>query len=144
MTSRHRLRCGLSDESGSLLVGLGLVGLAALLALGVGLVGGGIAAYAQASNAADAAALAAAPVTFSPFGAVDGPSAEADRFARMNGATLLRCSCPVDASWNPRTVEVVVARVIAFPVIGSVSIRATSRATFEPAALLSAPEAAEG
>lgn len=129
--------CERNDESGSVLIGVALSGLVILLALGTGLVGAGIAAYAQASNAADAAALAAAPVTFSPFGATDGPIAEAARFARMNGATLVRCTCAIDESWNPRTVEVVVARVIHFPVVGSVRIPATSRATFEPAALLS-------
>jgi hypothetical protein len=115
------------------MLGIALVGLAALLALGVGLVGGGLAAHAQASNAA---ALAAAPVTFRPFGAADGPASEAARFATMNGARLVRCTCPIDESWNARTVEVVVVRVIALPVIGSVRIPAMSRATFEPAALL--------
>jgi len=118
------------------MLGIALVGLVALLALGVGLVGGGLAAHAQASNAADAAALAAAPVTFRPFGATDGPASEAARFAAMNGARLVRCTCPIDESWNARTVEVVVVRVIALPVIGSVRIPAMSRATFEPAALL--------
>ena len=124
-------------------VGMALVGLAMSLALGVGMVGGGVAAYMQASNAADAAALAAAPVTFSPFGARNGPSAEAARFAALNGAELIRCTCPIDQSWNPRTVEVVVARAISFPVIGSVRIPATSRATFEPVALLGASEATQ-
>ena len=119
-----------------MLIGMALAGLVMLLALGVAIAGGGIAAYAQASNAADAAALAAAPVTFSSFGAADGPEAEAARFARMNGATLVRCTCPLDESWGPRTVEVVVARVISLPVVGSVRIPATSRATFEPVALL--------
>lgn len=119
-----------------MLVGLALASLVGLLGLGVGLVGGGVAAYAQASNAADAAALAAAPVTFRPFGAADGPVAEAGRFAQMNGAALVRCTCPIDESWNPRTVEVVVVRVVSFPVVGSVRIPASSRATFEPVALL--------
>lgn len=118
------------------MIGFALVGLVAVLALGVGLVGGGIAAHAQASNAADGAALAAAPVTFRPFGATGGPASEAARFARMNGATLVRCSCPIDESWNARTVEVLVVRVIVLPVVGSVRIPAMSRATFEPAALL--------
>ena len=136
MTLERQHRCVRSDESGSALVGIALAGLVVALALGVGLVGGGVAAYAQASNAADAAALAAAPVTFSPFGAQHGPVAEAARFAAMNGATLIRCVCPIDESWNARTVEVVVARVISLPVLGSVRISATSRATFEPAALL--------
>lgn len=118
------------------MIGFALVGLVAVLALGVGLVGGGIAAHAQASNAADGAALAAAPVTFRPFGATGGPASEAARFARMNGATLVRCACPIDESWNARTVEVLVVRVIVLPVVGSVRIPAMSRATFEPAALL--------
>lgn len=121
------------------MIGFALVGLVAVLALGVGLVGGGIAAHVQASNAADAAALAAAPVTFRPFGAAGGPASEAGRFAQLNGARLVRCACPVDESWNARTVEVVVVRVIALPVVGSVRIPAMSRATFEPAALLVSP-----
>lgn len=136
MISVRLLRCARNDERGSAIIGLALCGLILVLGLGVGLVGAGVASYAAASNAADAAALAAAPVTFREFGAQRGPSGEAARFAASNGATLVRCICPIDPSWNPRTVEVVVVRRLALPILGSLRIMARSRATFEPAALL--------
>jgi hypothetical protein len=110
--------------------------LALILALGVGVVGAGLSAYEAASNAADAAALAAAPVTFRPFGANRGPTAEAAAFAARNGARLVSCRCAIDRSWNARTVHVVVARSLALPVVGSITVRASSRATFEPLLLV--------
>ena len=117
-------------------LGLGVVALATVLALAVGLVASGLATRFAAANAADAAALAAAPVTFRPFGADGTPRAEAARFAARNGARLLRCRCPVDRSWDARTVEVTVARRIDIPIIGAITIRASSRATFEPLLLV--------
>ena len=126
----------LSCERGSVLLGLGLIAVLLMTALAVGAVGAGVAAYVHAANAADAAALAAAPVTFRPFGAEGSPTQEAARFARLNGVSLVRCRCPADDSWNPRTVEVVVAHSLRVPLVGSVTVRATSRATFEPAALI--------
>jgi hypothetical protein len=113
-----------------------VAGVVLALALAVALAGAGLIAHVAASNAADAAALAAAPVTFRPFGATAGPREEAARFAASNGARLLSCTCPVDRSWDPRTVEVVVSRSIEFPVVGAVTVRASSRATFEPLLLL--------
>ncbi len=95
-------------------------------------VGQYLTARSQASAAADAAALAAAPVTFRPYGAAGTPAAEASRFAAANGARLAWCSCPVDRSWEPRTVVVEVelsAEVLWF---GHRTVRARSRARFEP------------
>jgi hypothetical protein len=126
----------LSDERGSIVLGLGVVVLVLMLAAGVGAVGAGVAGYVQAAGAADAAALAAAPVTFRPFGASGTPAQEAARFASANHTRLVRCICPVDRSWRTRTVTVVVERSIDLPVLGTVTVRASSRATFEPAALL--------
>lgn len=119
-----------------MLLGLGLVVVALVLALGVGAVGAGVAGYAQAAGAADAAALAAAPVTFRPFGATGSPAHEASRFAVANGTRLIQCTCRIDRSWNTRTVTVIVERPISLPGLGRFTVRATSRATFEPAALL--------
>lgn len=119
-----------------MLLGLGLVVLAMMLALSVGAVGAGMAAYAQASSAADAAALAAAPVTFSQFEAKGSPRAEAARFASANGTRLVRCLCRIDRSWEKRTVTVIVERSVDIPGLGTMKVRATSRATFEPMALL--------
>jgi len=117
-------------------IGIALVGVVLVLILGVGLVGAAASTYASAASAADAAALASAPVTFRPFGARGSPRDEAARFARANGAVLIACTCRVDRSWGARTVSVTVSRSIALPVIGDVLVRATSRAIFDPSALL--------
>lgn len=96
-----------------------------------------VVARVEAANAADAAALAAAPVTFRPFGAMGSPAAEAARLAKSNGAGLLRCRCPVDRSMQTRTVEVEVVVVRHVWIMGSVSVKATGRAEFDPSQLLS-------
>jgi Na+-transporting methylmalonyl-CoA/oxaloacetate decarboxylase gamma subunit len=126
----------LNDEEGSIVLGIGVLVLVLILAMAVGSVGAGIAGYVQAAGAADAAALAAAPVTFRPFGARGSPAREAARFAAANGTTLISCTCPVNRSWTKRTVTTVVSRLVTIPGLGRVEVRATSRATFEPAALL--------
>ena len=123
-------------ERGSVAIGVGLIGVVLMFILGVGLVGAAASTYAAAASAADAAALASAPVTFRPFGARGSPRNEAARFARANGARLVRCDCLVDRSWATRTVSVTVSRRISLPVVGVVVINATSRAVFEPSALL--------
>lgn len=90
----------------------------------------------RAESAADGAALAAAPVTFRPFGASGNAASEAARFARANGAELVSCSCPDDPTWDLRTVEVKVIVYARIPGLGKVAVRASSRATFDPLALL--------
>ncbi len=126
----------LSDEGGSIVLGISVLVLVLMLAIAVGAVGAGVVGYVQAAGAADAAALAAAPVTFREFGALGSPQQEAARFAVANGTRLIRCTCPVNRSWDTRTVTVVVARTIVILGLGRFEVRATSRATFEPAALL--------
>ena len=123
-------------ESGSIVIGTAMVAFVLVMLVAVGSVGGAIGAYTKASAAADAAALAAAPVTFRPFGASGTPAREAALFATANGAVLTSCQCPVNRSWDTRTVVVTVARTVSVMGIGTVRVRATSRATFEPAALL--------
>ena len=123
-------------ESGSIAIGTAMAGLVLVMIVAVGSVGGTIGAYTKASAAADAAALAAAPVTFRPFGASGTPEHEAALFARANGAVVVSCHCPIDRSWDTRTVVVTVTRTVSVMGIGTVRVRATSRATFEPAALL--------
>ena len=125
-----------NDESGSLAIGVALVGLVLVMIVAVASVGGAIGAYTKAAGAADAAALAAAPVTFRPFGASGSPAHEAALFARANGATLVSCRCSIDRSWDTRTVVVTVERTVSIVGVGTVRVHATSRATFEPAALL--------
>jgi hypothetical protein len=92
-------------------------------------------ARSQAQIAADAAALAAAPVTFRSFGANGSPGDEAAIYAEVNGARLVACSCPVDSSWNTRTVAVVVAVPIEPVVLAATEVRAFSRAEFVPTSM---------
>lgn len=136
MICRRRRPCELNGEEGSLLLSVGLVAVVLVLASGVAAVGSAVAALGQAESAADAAALAAAPVTFSPFGAKGSPTQEAARFASLNGAKLERCRCAVDRSFASRTVSVRVSRALSLPGLGWVRLQAESRATFEPAALI--------
>jgi len=138
LRARHRLvRAGMPrDEDGSMLVGFGLSVVLVFFVLGIGIVGAAAVTYAAAASAADAAALASAPVTFLPFGATGTPQQEASRFASANGAILVSCSCPVDSSWDKRTVSVTVARTISLPVVGQLRIVATSRAEFDPMKLV--------
>ena len=126
----------ISEEgaAGILLVGVAAVIL--VLTLGLGLAGSYLRARVEATSAADAAALAAAPVTFRPFGAAGTPAEEAARFAAANGAVLRSCVCPVDESWESRTVRVEVARTVHLWPIGTVTVTATSRAEFAPSLLL--------
>lgn len=118
------------------MVGVAIIGMVAVLAIGVAAVGTAIAGHSQVSNAADAAALAAAPVTFRPFGARGTPAQEAARFASANGGKLLRCDCGINRTWDPRTVTVVVGKEVSILGIGMVHVEAMSRATFEPARLI--------
>ena len=116
--------------AGVLLLGVALVVL--LLGAGLGAVGQYVAARFQAQGAADAAALAAAPVTFRPYGGSGDPAAEAAGFAAVNGARMVACRCPVDRSFEPRAVTVRVEMVVPVLVIGRVTVEAESRAEFSP------------
>jgi secretion/DNA translocation related TadE-like protein len=115
---------------------LAVAGLVLLLAVGVADAGIAFSARLQAAAAADAAALAAAPVTFRPFGATGSPMAEARRLAGANGVVLTSCSCAVDRTWRSRVVEVVVERRVELLGLGAITVRASSRAEFAPMALI--------
>jgi len=119
---------------------LAAVGVGMILTLWLAALATVMGARLQVAAAADAAALAAAPVTFLPFGADGGPIDEATRFAAMNGAALVHCACPIDRSFTERTVTVAVARRVGLPLVGVVTVGATGRAHFAPARLLG-PEA---
>lgn len=91
---------------------------------------------AHAVTAADAAALAAAPVTFRSFGATGSATSEAMRFASLHGARMVECRCSHDESYRTRVVTVVVeveAEIFGF---GFRSVQATSHAEFDPLAVL--------
>jgi hypothetical protein len=118
------------------MIAVGVAMLAVALALVLGDVGVYLRARAVATVAADAAALAAAPVTFAAFGAKGSPSGEAGHFAAANGATLVACSCSIDPTWRSRQVEVVVTAPADTILFGVWHVRASSRADFDPVALV--------
>lgn len=118
---------------------LGAAGIVLLLMIGVADAGLVLAARHSAAAAADAAALAAAPVTFRPFGAGGSAGQEAARFAALNGASLVECRCRTDRSWRPRTVEVIVERSVDLIGPGTVTVRVRSTAEFDPGRLLVSP-----
>ncbi len=90
-----------------------------------------LAGRAQASNAADAAALAAAVASYPPASQTT-PSAAAGSMARHNGAAVVTCACPVDGSLSARVVEVVVELPMEVPLFGEVLVRSSARAEFDP------------
>lgn len=125
------------NEEGSIaLVLLAAGAVVVVIAIATAASGQYLAAAGQAQSAADAAALAAAPVTFRPFGARGSAREEAATFAVANGATLASCVCSQDPSWSNRTVEVTVRRRVRLVLFGYRSVAATSRAEFAPTMLL--------
>lgn len=109
--------------------------VAVTMALVVGSIGQVLTAAGRARAAADAAALAAAPMTFDPEAGPTAPTAEAHRFARANGADLVACSCPRDPSFRTRTVSVIVEVGVRTALFGTHRVRASSRARFTPTTL---------
>lgn len=91
-----------------------------------------VAAQTQATAAADAAALAAAPLTF--LGG--NPAGEASAFAARNGARLRTCRCPIDRSLESRVVLIEVAKTVDLALLGSHTVRARAAAEFSPLELL--------
>lgn len=86
----------------------------------------------RAQVAADAAALAAAPVTFRAFGSSGSATDEAREFAARNGGQLVECRCGHDASWRPREVTVLVEIPIDLAILRATEVRAWSSAEFVP------------
>ncbi len=126
----------MSGDRGAIAIALLAVALFGLmLASAVASVGAFFEARTRAAAAADAAALAAAPVTFRPFGATGSPEEEAARFAADNGAELVDCQCAVDRSLASRTVIVEVVRTVRLWPAGAIQVRARGRAEFSPALL---------
>lgn len=115
---------------------LAVVGFAVVLSMLIADIGGFLAARLQAAAAADAAALASAPVTFSGFGDPTTPVSVAAQIAAANGGRLVECRCPVDRSWRSRRVDVVVALEVSLILFGIQEVQASSAAEFDPRALV--------
>ncbi len=118
-------------ESGAAtVVGVAVVVVVMVLTLVLADIGTVLTARSRAAAAADAGALAAAPLTFQPGG--DAPAEVAAAFVASNGAMLRSCVCPVDRTWRPRTVVVVVESHVDTLLAGRVSLAVSSRAEFVP------------
>lgn len=89
-------------------------------------------AHMRATVAADAAALAAAPLTFDPTASANDPCDVASTYASANGATLTTCSAPPDQTWNERRVEVSVVVVARLFIVGSTEVTGRAAAEFRP------------
>ena len=125
-----------SERGSAAIAAVGVVVLGFVLMVGLAGVGQVVLARAKVVAAAEAGALAAAPVTFRPFGATGSPSAEADRLVRANGARLVRCSCPYDTGYGPRTVVVTARSRTTVLGFREMTLEATAAAEFSPVALL--------
>jgi len=91
-----------------------------------------VTARSRATAAADAAALAAAPMTFPPVAGDRSPVDEATTLAHANGARLVSCVCLQLATFEPRQVEVTVAVSVDLPFVGVRWVQASSAAEFVP------------
>jgi uncharacterized membrane protein len=113
----------MKGEEGTMTMAMsGAVAIVAFLAIAVVAIGTLYAARTQATNAADAAALAAA---------LD-PLEAATTVARANGAEIVECLCPVNEGLVTRTVEVVASIEVEIPIFGPVTVRSAGRAEFDP------------
>lgn len=127
----------ISADRGSVTVlAVGALVLALLLAAGVTAIGQVLIARSRVIAAAEAGALAAAPVTFRPFGAAGSPTDEATRLVRSNGATLVRCDCRPDPGYGARTVIVTATANVNVMGLRETRIEATAAAEFRPVDLL--------
>lgn len=120
------------ERGSSTLVALVIVSALVLVAGGLVGIGRLVAAHVQATAAADAAALAAAPLTF-----LGGdPRAEASEFAGRNGSRLVECRCARDTSFIVRVVTVEVAAPVDLGLLGEFTVRARAAAEFDPMDLI--------
>jgi len=120
------------ERGAAALVMLALAAVVLLVALLVADVSVYLGTRARAQVAADAAALAAAPVTFRSFGSFGFAVSEAQEFSVRNGAELIECRCSHDPSWRKREVHVLVEVPVDLRILGATTVRAWSSAEFVP------------
>lgn len=129
----------MSRESGaSTVLLLAVMAIVATLSVATAGLGLALAARAKAQNAADASALAAAVATYPPV-SPGVPHTAAREVALANGAALVLCRCAVDSSLRAREVTVVAAVPVSIPILGDLTVRASSSAEFEPMRWLGVP-----
>lgn len=123
-----------SGAAGVLVAGLAAVSIVICLLLAD--VASVTVARARLTTAADAAALAAAPVTFSRFGTDGDPVRAAVAAAAGNGVEFVRCDCSIDRTWSTRTVTVTVAVTVQLLLLGERRLTRVAAAEFRPTSLV--------
>lgn len=118
------------DERGAVAV-LGVVVVGVILMIGVAVldISAVVSARTRSQTAADAAALAAAPATFT---LASLPREAAAMMAEANGARLVWCRCRTDRRSTPRTVRVRTAVTVRLWWWEDVTVFAESGAEFIP------------
>ena len=118
------------DENGAVAVlGVAVVGVLLMIGVAVLDISAVVSARTRSQTAADAAALAAAPATFT---LASSPQQAATRMAEANGARLVWCVCRIDRRPKVRTVTVETAVVARLWLWEEVTVFAQSRAEFTP------------
>lgn len=126
----------MSERGSVTVVAVGVLTFGFVLVVALAGIGQVLVARTKVVTAAEAGALAAAPVTFRPFGALGAPAAEADRMVRANGAELVACVCPHDPGYDPRTATVTARLAVAVLGFREITLQATAAAEFSPVDLL--------
>jgi Flp pilus assembly protein TadG len=121
----------ISDRGASALPMMMVAGVVVAVGVASTSVGLLLAGREQVSIASEAAALAAAVATYPPAGGGD-PISAAREIAAANGATLVSCSCSVDPTLRPRTVEVETSSLVDVPLFGRLEVGRKARAEFDP------------
>ena len=128
----HRVSRRLSERGSGSVMAIAMMAVLAFTGLAVAASARIIIARTLATAAADAAALAAAPMTFPPVARGRSPLDEASHLARENGARLISCLCPRLATLAPRQVEVTVLFPVDLPILGLRWVQGSSAAEFVP------------
>jgi hypothetical protein len=121
----------MSDRGAMTVVMAAATAIVIVLAVAVSAVANLYAARAAAQTAADAGALAAAVATYPPASNTT-PARAAQEVIVSNGAAIVACRCPIDATMRSRTVEVVAGVAVDVPVFGRLIVEGVSRAEFDP------------
>ena len=117
-----------------LLVGILVFGFTLVVALaGIGQV---VVARAEGGHRRRSWSAGGGPGHVPPVRSIGIPHHEAAKMVRANGAVLVRCACPHDPGYGPRTAVVTARLRTAILGLREVTLEATAAAEFTPVALL--------
>ena len=125
----------MGDRGSAAVLMVAMAGVVAIVGIGSASVGLLLSGRELAATAAEAASLAAAVATYPPASS-GAPVSVASEMAEENGARLESCRCAVDLSLRVRQVTVVTAAITEVSLFGTVVIRGSATAEFDPAAWL--------